>query len=71
MAALSGGQGKLSQNPIALAKMFVWGFLYDVIEKNQMNLLANPTQAATELLFFFLVRGELQKGSDLAHQSRT
>ena len=35
-----------------------------------MNPLANPTQAATEL-FFFLVRGELQKGSDLAHQSRT
>ena len=37
-----------------------------------MNLLADPTQAATELFFFFfLVRGELQKGSDLAHQSRT
>lgn len=57
MAALSRGQGKLSQNPIALAKMFVWGFLYDVIEKNQMNLLANPTQAATELLFFFFGEG--------------
>ena len=58
MAALRAREDKHSQNPIGLVKMFVWGFLYDVMEKNQMNLLANPTQVATELLFFFFFFGE-------------
>ena len=27
---------------IGLAKKFVWGFLYDVMEKTQTNFLVNP-----------------------------